>query len=390
MSANADKTLGVRGDDAPLAEAASDAARLEVPAGETEAMSEEYLGRVLDALGGVLSALARYPIDLPDRPAEETAGEMGRWQRHATLGFAVNDAAFQGTLPIPDRDWDGVVRAVTEQRREEHNYVEASISELRDALWVCVETLHKVVKTDHATGDVMDAQMQRARTALERMQTGSIKAEVLGAIMSIQTALTERKVQQEAQYTSLANRLDRLGKQLEEARRESSSDPLTGLGNRKLFDLMAPRAIQMFSLARQPVSLLMVDLDKLKLVNDMYGHQAGDQAIITLGKAMIRVFLRQSDVLCRVGGDEFAVILPNTDSKVAETLAHRVQDHLSRMPSPHPAMEFSMSASIGVAQLELYEELDEWFRRADQALYNAKRNGRERVVLADRPLKKSA
>lgn len=188
----------------------------------------------------------------------------------------------------------------------------------------------------------------------------------------------------------MASRLDKLGRQLEDARRESSSDALTGLGNRKLFDLMAPRAIQMFSLARQPVSLLMVDLDKLKLVNDMYGHQAGDQAIITLSKVMSRVFMRQSDVLCRIGGDEFAVILPNTDAKVAEALAHRLQDHLSRMPSPHPAMEFSMSASIGVAELELYEELDDWLKRADQALYSAKKSGHERVALADRQFKKSA
>lgn len=389
MSANADRAVGPSGHDTPFSESTGQAAQLAVLA-DYEAMSEEYLGRVLDALGGVLSALARYPIDLPDRPAEETADELKRWQQHATLGFALNGSASQATLSVPDRDWDGVVRTVTERRREEHCYVEASINELREALWVSVETLHNVVKADHVTDDVMDTQMQRAKKALQRLQTGSIKSEVLGAVSSIQTAFAERRQEQQERYTRLASRLDKLGRQLEDARRESSSDALTGLGNRKLFDLMAPRAIQMFSLARQPVSLLMVDLDKLKMVNDMYGHQAGDQAIITLSKVMSRVFMRQSDVLCRIGGDEFAVILPNTDAKVAEALAHRLQDHLSRMPSPHPAMEFSMSASIGVAELELYEELDDWLKRADQALYSAKKSGHERVALADRQFKKSA
>jgi diguanylate cyclase (GGDEF)-like protein len=147
--------------------------------------------------------------------------------------------------------------------------------------------------------------------------------------------------------------------------------------------MMAPRAVQMFSLSRQPVVLLMIDLDKLKLVNDMYGHQAGDAAINTLGKALSKVFLRQSDVLCRYGGDEFSAILHNTDWKMAQTLARRLQEQIGLMPSPHPAMEFQIGASVGVAQLDPFETAEEWIARADKALYKAKQNGRERVCVAE-------
>ena len=349
----------------------------------TSQSSEAGLGLVLDALGGVLTALSRYPIDLPDRPGEQSAEEIGRWQRHATLGFALEEGTGTGSVGVNDRDWGGVVRAVTEQRRDEHKYVESSITELRDALWACVETVHNAVKIDHTADTSTGTQMDRAKDALKRMQTGSIKQEVLGAVLAIEGALQTRRDQQQEQYVSLATKLDRMGKQLEEARKDSTTDPLTGIGNRKLFDMMGPRAIQMYALSRQPVVLLMIDLDKLKLVNDMYGHQAGDQAICNLGKALSKVFLRQSDVLCRYGGDEFAVILQNTDWKMAQTLARRLQEQVVAMPAPHPAMEFSIGASVGVAQLEAHEEVDEWIARADKALYKAKQNGRDRVCVAE-------
>jgi diguanylate cyclase len=352
--------------------------------------SEAGLGLVLDALGGVLTALSRYPIDLPDRPGEESAEEIGRWQRHATLGYPIDEGRGSGSLGVNERDWGGVVRAVTEQRRDEHTYVESSISELRGALWACVETVHNAVKIDHTAESSTGSEMDRAKNALKRMQTGSIKQEVLGAVLAIEGALQTRRDQQQEHYVSLATKLDRMDKQLEEARKESTTDPLTGIGNRKLFDMMGPRAVQMYALGRQPVVLLMIDLDKLKLVNDMYGHQAGDAAIANLAGALSKVFLRQSDVLCRYGGDEFAAILHNTDWKMAQTLAHRLQEQVAAMPAPHPAMEFSIGASVGVAQLEAHEEVDEWIARADKALYKAKQNGLDRVCVADSLLLKTA
>jgi diguanylate cyclase (GGDEF)-like protein len=343
----------------------------------------DNVGPVLDALGGVLNALARFPLDLPDHPAEETSRELGRWHRHATMGYPLDAEGEGSAVGINDRDWHGVVRTVADLRREEHRYVSTAVTELRDALWACVETVHKSLKVDHVTDSTAEQQMERARTAITRLQTGQIKQEVLGAVTAIEQALHSRREQQQEQYASLATRLDRLGRQLEEARKESTTDALTGLGNRKLFDMMGPRAIQMHSLSRQPVALLMADLDKLKMVNDLYGHQAGDLAITGLAKALSKVFLRQSDILCRLGGDEFAAILHNTDWKVAQTLAERLQEQVAAMPNPHPAMEFSVGVSVGVAQLETHEELEHWIARADQALYQAKRNGRSRVCVAE-------
>lgn len=347
------------------------------------ASDDASIGLVLDALGGVLAALARYPLELTDKPASESAHEFTAWQRHATMGYPIVEGTGHAAVGIQDRDWPGLVRAVTAQRREEHRLVTTSIDELREALWACVETVHKAVQIDHQTDKTAGQQMERARVALQRMQTGSIKEEVTGAVTAIAGALQSRREQQQERYLTLATKLDRVGRQLEEARRESTTDALTGLGNRKLFDTMAPRAIQMFALSQQPVSLLMIDLDKLKLVNDMYGHQAGDAAIAGLASALSKVLLRQTDCLCRIGGDEFACILSNTDAKIAATLARRLQDAIAQIPAPHPSMEFKVGASIGIAQLEPFDEVDEWVARADKALYKAKQNGRDRVCVAE-------
>lgn len=344
----------------------------------------EEVGLVLDTLGNVLTAHARHTFDLPDRSAEQITAELQRWQRHATLGVPVHDGSGQ-SLGVRERDWSGVARAFTEHRREEVKYVDATVTELRQALWAVVEAVHVSVKTESAADRVAVTQMDRARGALSRLQSGHIKQEVLGALTAIEQAFRERQQELQAQHQALAGRIERLGSQLEEAKRESTTDALTGLGNRKLFDAMAQRAIHMHALSRQPVVLVMVDLDKFKLVNDLYGHQAGDQTIATVGRCLSKVFMRQSDVVCRYGGDEYAIVLGSTDTKVAQMLSRRLLEAVATMPSPHPNMEFAVGASVGIAEYDGEETLESWIARADRALYTAKQSGSERIAVAERP-----
>jgi diguanylate cyclase (GGDEF)-like protein len=341
----------------------------------------DEVGLVLDTLGSILTSLARHTFDLPDRSAAQIGAELQRWQRHATLGVPVHEAS-GSSLGVRERDWDGVARTFTEHRREEARYVDSTMGELRDALWAVVEAVHTAVRVEQQADRTTDLQVHRARTAIARLQTGHIKQEVLGALSAIEEAFRARQEQLQAQYQALAGRIEKLGSQLEEAKRESTTDALTGLGNRKLFDAMAHRAVHLHALSRQPVALLMVDLDKFKLVNDLYGHQAGDQTLVGVAKCLSRVFLRQSDVVCRYGGDEYAIVLNNTDVKVAHMLARRLLETVAAMPSPHPHMEFAVGASVGIAAYDGEENVESWIARADRALYTAKQSGSERIAVA--------
>lgn len=348
------------------------------------------LGLVLDAMGEMLAALARYPLDRAQMTATESAVELMRWRQHATLGTPLDLDGDGSALHVVDRDWNALVRAVATIRQDEHQHNSNTVTELRNALWSCVETVHHAVRIDQRSELETQSHMDKARNAMKRLQIGSIKQEVSAAITAIESAIQERRTQQADQFQSLAQRLETLGQQLEEARRESTTDALTGVGNRKLFDTMIVRSVHMYSLSRQPVVLLMMDMDRLKMVNDMYGHMAGDAAIATLGTALKQVFLRQSDAICRYGGDEFAVLLNNTEWSTAQALAHRLQEALSSLPTPHPAMEFSVGVSVGVAQLQPLEDAETWKARADAALYKAKHNGFDRVVVADPQLQPKA
>lgn len=340
---------------------------------------------LLDAIGGLLNALARYPIDLPHRPAGETTRELTAWQRHATMGFPVDTELAGETLSIEQRDWRGLTRAIADMRRVEQESVEAMVSELRTALWTCVSTVHEAVKIDDASGSTTSSKLALVKRVVSNMQHTNIRDDVLNAVTEIDRTLRERREAQQRQFTQLASTLDNLGRQLEEAKKESATDPLTGVGNRKRFDLMSERAVQLHSLSRSPVTLLMIDLNRLKIINDSYGHTAGDAAIQSVAHALVKVFARQSDVVCRYGGDEFAVILHGCDVGVAQTLSKRLVDTVRGLPKPHEAMEFALGASVGVAQLLAGEDVPQWVERADRAMYLAKKRATSGVMVADTP-----
>jgi len=348
------------------------------------AHSEADVSLLLDALGGVLAGLARHPVDLPHRSAEQASRELTAWQRHATLGMPLDSERDAGSVGISHRDWSGLVRSVTEMQRDEQESVDVLVSELRTALWGCVSAVHEAVRIDDSASVETGAQLALVKRAVvSASQMSTIKNEVVNALGEIDRTLRDRREEQTRQYRTLATSLDSLGRQLEEAQKESATDPLTCVGNRKHFDVMLQRAMQMFSLGRAPVTLLMIDLNKLKIINDSYGHTAGDAAIVTVAQALKLVFLRQSDVICRYGGDEFAVILQNCDMLVAQTLARRLTDQIRALPAPTQSMEFALGASVGIAQLEIGEGLSEWIARADRAMYQAKRSAFGGVMLAD-------
>ena len=159
-------------------------------------------------------------------------------------------------------------------------------------------------------------------------------------------------------------------------RRDVARDDLTGLPNRRHFVEAGSTIVAGAIRYRQPLALLLIDLDGFKTVNDRYGHHGGDRALRRLGE-VVRRTLRASDVAARMGGDEFVVLMPCTEAADAALAAERLRRTLAAQ-----ADEPALSISIGVAALGGGQDLDALLRRADAALYAAKRAGRARVHLA--------
>jgi diguanylate cyclase (GGDEF)-like protein len=209
--------------------------------------------------------------------------------------------------------------------------------------------------------------------------------------------MAHRKERQREQFAVLADKLKNLGRELEDARRESALDPLTGLANRKAFDEYITRSIELHSLLGQPASLMMIDVDNFKSINDTYGHTAGDTALRQIANVLSKTFLRRVDFVCRYGGDEFAVILQETKLANAQLLAERLRRQVQELrpievlpvegsekeedDSADPASP-QITLSIGVAELTIGDNAVTWIKRSDSALYQSKRAGRDTVSAA--------
>jgi two-component system, cell cycle response regulator len=162
----------------------------------------------------------------------------------------------------------------------------------------------------------------------------------------------------------------------------SQTDTLTGLPNRRALNAHIREELHRAARYRTPVSLLLIDVDGLKQVNDAHGHAAGDHVIRTVALAITHT-LRETDFGARWGGDEFGIVAPNTTSEAARALAQRL---VNRVSSQHHQDGRAPTVSVGIATFDPdrseHADVESLTRAADQALYRAKADGRNRVEAA--------
>ncbi len=165
----------------------------------------------------------------------------------------------------------------------------------------------------------------------------------------------------------------------------ATTDSLTDLHNRRHFMTLAAAEWQRFQRYQRPLSLLMFDIDHFKFINDKLGHDAGDQAIAHLA-GLARQDKRPTDILARIGGDEFVMLLPETDVQQAGVVAERLRQKVAQSPAGEPGAEMKMTVSIGVAGATLsMPGIQALLKQADDALYRAKFLGRDKVSVANQP-----
>lgn len=172
---------------------------------------------------------------------------------------------------------------------------------------------------------------------------------------------------------------------LRRAEQQATTDPLTGLSNRRDFERALSRETAFAERHREPLSLLLIDIDHFKSVNDLFGHAEGDRVLVLVSQC-IQATLRRSDHAYRLGGEEFAVLLRGTDSSAALAAGRRIQEALRAQPVEfNTGDQRTITFSGGVASADLDSDFvtREIVERADQALYAAKRGGRDRILLEE-------
>ena len=168
-------------------------------------------------------------------------------------------------------------------------------------------------------------------------------------------------------------------------------DDLTQIYNRRYFFSEVPAALARALRYNQSFSILFIDLDYFKLVNDTYGHEVGDKVLKDVASVLSRQ-MRKGDILARMGGEEFALVVPNTDIDGIQLLAQRIKDSISRHSWEHRGQSFSITLSIGISELHCPENNGHSYlsyineithvlvKEADQALYHCKKTGRDKIT----------
>ncbi|MBT8120074.1 MAG: GGDEF domain-containing protein [Gammaproteobacteria bacterium] len=221
-------------------------------------------------------------------------------------------------------------------------------------------------------------------SALEETQVLVIEQDILWRMVSVSHEIARNLLyimSERVRYSNLV-----IADSLEMQRkyqRFASTDALTGLHNRGWMDDAFDREIKRSERDELPLALIMIDVDRFKNYNDEYGHLAGDQVLITVADA-IRSPLRPNDMVARFGGEEFAVLLPETTVSNAEIIAERLRDHVAKAdPGVLDSRRLpAVTISLGIAGRQPGYSLDMMIAAADVAMYHAKRNGRNRVEVA--------
>lgn len=189
----------------------------------------------------------------------------------------------------------------------------------------------------------------------------------------------------EASLVDTTQEIKTLKNELDDARREATKDALTGLNNRRGFDKALQASIKISQSGLDPFCLMLLDIDLFKVINDSYGHLVGDKVLVGLSKVFIKN-MRGSDYLCRYGGEEFAIIMPETLITGAFTVAEKLRKSVEKLRLKHiktGQQIGQVTISIGVTSYRSNDTEVEIIDRCDRALYRAKSLGRNRTVIAD-------
>ena len=215
-------------------------------------------------------------------------------------------------------------------------------------------------------------------------ELGAVDADNANSGTSVADAIAKMLDANDRLLTRLDEAEDKIKAQAEEIRTQQSearTDALTNLANRRAFDDAINACLARYQVDRQPFSMLLLDVDHFKNFNDTHGHQAGDEVLRSVGRTLQRV-VKKTDTPCRYGGEEFAVVMPNTNVAQGRIAAERVRKSIEALAVDFEGQSMNVTASVGVAEIVGAEQAAQLIRRADDAVYAAKKSGTKQLPLA--------
>jgi diguanylate cyclase len=282
--------------------------------------------------------------------------------------------------------FDESVMQILHQRYFRSPSSEDAMAELSQKIGAELDTVLQLVEAAGRDQSAYGKTLWQASGELghSNLPMGAMKS-LIDQVVSATRAMESRSKALEQQLQSSSREVTDLRERLETVRRESLTDALTGIPNRKAFDTELKDDIERAIETGEPLSLLMCDIDKFKNFNDTWGHQTGDQ-VLRLVANCLSENVKGRDTAARYGGEEFAVVLPQTALGDAINLANQIRikvESKKLVKKSTGDILGTITISVGVTQYDPNESAEDFLSRADECLYAAKRTGRNRVVSED-------
>ncbi len=217
--------------------------------------------------------------------------------------------------------------------------------------------------------------IEKKRETTEDESTKEMLIEILKELQEIksQNEFFKNKIQVQA------DKIQELENELSITKKEAGLDHLTGLLNRKAFDEAVNELIEEYKTTKTPFSFIFIDIDFFKKINDDFGHVVGDEVLKDIANTL-KIYLRKEDIIGRYGGEEFGVVLPKIRLETALKIAERLKNAIRNKTIKVDGHDIKITASFGVAEIdESINSIDELIKKADLALYSAKKDGRDTI-----------
>jgi diguanylate cyclase (GGDEF)-like protein len=268
-----------------------------------------------------------------------------------------------------------VLSELDRQRLEQQEEIATLVDMVREAL--------AIVAGDGQTFNrQLGSSMKRFEALVHISDVRQLKAQLVQEISELRHIAEERQKTWEDTCLRFTQQVDTLERQLSATKHEASLDALTRISNRAAFDRACREWV---GGTHRDFVLAMIDIDHFKKINDSHGHSMGDRAIVAVAQALKNSVRSQDDVVARIGGDEFAVLVSNLNLRQGESRMRMLNTSLGSVSFATAGASLKLTLSCGVAEFSAGDTVESLIERADSALYEAKRLGRNRIVGKAKP-----
>jgi diguanylate cyclase len=312
----------------------------------------------------------KHLIDIDSHPIRRVRDSLDGYSKELVNAEKIDDTLFRFR------------QYFSSYRVAEYTYIRKTFEDFKGIIWNFVEQLSEEAVLEQLEDKEMHSSLQQLKEAVEADSIDTLRLKSREFINRYVDNQSRREERRNKRMKTVKKNLSTVKKQLMEADRSMRVDHLTQAYNRRSFDEQLKQQSQLFQISKVPVSMIIMDIDFFKKINDTYGHDIGDFVLKECVRTLQEIFTRDNDFVARIGGEEFAVILPE---HAIEHAIKRAEDVLAKVRKEvfiHGEMELRFTVSMGIAQLAEGESTDQWLKRADMALYESKQSGRNRYTVS--------